>query len=317
MLFRETLIDPLLSRYSVIMVSNQRNNWIRRNLNICQGRWSAWKKRLYRFTLGCSAEVCFMFCLPTLSSNSSRIRRKRPALRIIVSSATLDATKFLDYFSQGASEEEECTIVSLEGRVYPVEVAYLQDSTSDYVSKAAETTWNINLQVSLRFLRRYWPFHRAFQKQGSGDILIFLTGREDIERCAQELSDMTQTCVVTVFGIKLLIHPRSQFASSSNSPSDPAITRGLDNRGTIGNIQTSWIWPSESHSVNKYSRGMTTLIYVALNFARWAQASVTIDGIKFVVDSGFVKVFPWCSSSLSNSNDAASCRFVFTIQPPR
>ena len=63
-----------------------------------------------------------------------------------MSSATLDAAKFLDYFSHGNSEGE-CTIVSLEGRVHPVEIAYLQNPSPDYVSKAAEVAWNINLQV--------------------------------------------------------------------------------------------------------------------------------------------------------------------------
>ena len=75
-----------------------------------------------------------------------RIRRKRPSLRIIVSSATLDATSFLDYFTSGNSVDE-ATIVSLEGRMYPVEVAYLQEPTPDYVNKAAETVWNIHMQV--------------------------------------------------------------------------------------------------------------------------------------------------------------------------
>jgi ATP-dependent RNA helicase DDX35 len=77
----------------------------------------------------------------------NRIRKQRPSLRIIVSSATLDATKFMDYFLHG-SDPNECTIVSLEGRMYPVEVAYLAESTPDYTKKAAEVVWNINLQVS-------------------------------------------------------------------------------------------------------------------------------------------------------------------------
>lgn len=67
-------------------------------------------------------------------------------MRIIVSSATLDATKFMEYFSQGSSPDE-CAIVSLEGRMYPVEVAYLKEPTADYVQKAAEVVWNINMQV--------------------------------------------------------------------------------------------------------------------------------------------------------------------------
>lgn len=39
-------------------------------------------------------------------------------------------------------------MVSLEGRMFPVQVAYLQEPTPDYVQKAAETAMNIHLQVS-------------------------------------------------------------------------------------------------------------------------------------------------------------------------
>lgn len=53
----------------------------------------------------------------------------------------------MDYFLHG-NDPNECTIVSLEGRMYPVEVAYLAEPTPDYTKKAAEVVWNINLQVS-------------------------------------------------------------------------------------------------------------------------------------------------------------------------
>ena len=62
----------------------------------------------------------------------------------------MDATAFLEYFT-ASSTPDEATIVSLEGRMYPVEVAYLREATPDYVQKAAEVTWNINLQVSMHF----------------------------------------------------------------------------------------------------------------------------------------------------------------------
>lgn len=65
----------------------------------------------------------------------------------MVSSATLDATSFRDYFISGTSPDE-ATVVSLEGRMFPVQVAYLQEPTPDYVQKAAETAMNIHLQVS-------------------------------------------------------------------------------------------------------------------------------------------------------------------------
>ncbi|QRV86553.1 Helicase associated domain (HA2) [Ceratobasidium sp. AG-Ba] len=116
MLFRETMIDPLLSKYSVIMIDEAHERSIYTDL---------------------------------LLGVLKKIRRKRPGLRLIVSSATLEAKYFLEYFNSGPpvagiagaapSPEkpiEDATIVSLEGRMYPVEVAYLQEPTEDYVSEA-------------------------------------------------------------------------------------------------------------------------------------------------------------------------------------
>lgn len=91
-----------------------------------------------------------------LKKNLYRIRRKRPSLRLIVSSATLDATSFLEYFTAGNSQDE-ATIVSLEGRMFPVDVAYLQEPVADYVRKAAQVAYDINLRVCVD------PFHTCTQ----------------------------------------------------------------------------------------------------------------------------------------------------------
>ncbi|KAG5638304.1 hypothetical protein H0H81_000829 [Sphagnurus paluster] len=122
-----------------------------------------------------------------------KIRRKRPSLRLIVSSATLDATAFLDYFTDSANPND-AIIVSLEGRMYPVEVAYLEEPTPDYVRTAAQISWNINLSP------------------GPGDILVFLTGREEIERCLEELSEMIPTTY----------NPTTALASLSTVPTSVA-----------------------------------------------------------------------------------------------
>ena len=92
----------------------------------------------------------------TISNYHPRIRRKRPSLRLIVSSATLDASYFLEYFTSN-NAADEATIISLEGRMYPVDVAYSENPVPDYVRTAAETAYNINLQVSCFLHQVYRP----------------------------------------------------------------------------------------------------------------------------------------------------------------
>ncbi|KAI0273863.1 P-loop containing nucleoside triphosphate hydrolase protein [Gloeopeniophorella convolvens] len=200
-LFREALVDPLLSRFSVIMVDEAHERSIYSDL-----------------LLAILRKIC----------------RKRPSLRLIISSATLDATVFLDFFSSSL-EPINSTIVSLEGRAYPVQVAYLDEPTADYVRKAVNTVLSLHNQVR----------------------------REEIDTFLEELMEEISR------------------PSSNNIRLRPmALHSGLNT--------------AEQMQIFEPSPPGSRKVVVATNIA---EASITIEGVKFVVDCGFVKIRMYDSSA--------------------
>jgi len=167
-----------------------------------------------------------------------KIRKRRQDLRIIVSSATIQAEAFVNFFSDDNDNETKCRVVSLEGRAYPVDVLYLEQPTDDYVQKAVDTALKIHTQ------------------EGEGDILVFLTGREEIERATQLLADLSET-----------LHPKSQ---------------ALQPLPLFAGLTTE-----EQMYVFEPAAENTRKVIFSTNIA---EASVTIDGIGFVIDCGFVKL---------------------------
>jgi ATP-dependent RNA helicase DDX35 len=174
-----------------------------------------------------------------------KIKKKRPELRIIVSSATLQAGTFVDFFSEDDESDSGCRVVSLEGRAYPVDVLYLETPTDDYVEKAVETAFNIHTQ------------------EADGDILIFLTGREEIDRATQLLSERAAK-----------LHPKAQ---------------ALQPLPLFAGLTTE-----EQMYVFEPAANNTRKVILSTNIA---EASVTIDGIVYVIDTGFVKLRAYNPSS--------------------
>ncbi|KAF5134992.1 putative ATP-dependent RNA helicase DHX35 [Metarhizium anisopliae] len=215
LLIREALVDPLLSRYSVIMVDEAHERSI-------------------------STDV--------LLGLLKKIRRKRADLRIIVSSATLQAEDFLKFFaansedpsstSDNSNSPEIARIVNLEGRTYPIDMLYLESPAENYVEKAIETVFDIHTE------------------EGDGDILVFLTGREEIDNAIQAVAErIGQT--------------RDRYGDLQPLP----LYAGLSSE-------------EQMYVFDKTPEGKRKVIF-STNIA---EASVTIDGIVYVIDCGFVKL---------------------------
>ena len=164
---------------------------------------------------------------------------KREDLRIIISSATLSTLKFKNYFS-------EAEIIKVPGRRYPVDIYYTKSPEPDYIEAAVITSLQIHISQA----------EELFDDDNSGgDILVFLTGQEEIELAKRMINNQ----------IKKL-------------------------RGKIPNCVVLPIYaalPSEEQAkiFMPVSKGERKII-LATNIA---ETSITINGIGYVIDSGFCK----------------------------
>ncbi|KAH7518777.1 hypothetical protein FEM48_Zijuj09G0207000 [Ziziphus jujuba var. spinosa] len=159
------------------------------------------------------------------------VMKNRADLKLVVMSATLEAEKFQSYFSGSP-------LINVPGRLHPVEILYLEKPQKDYLESAIQTVLQIHIC------------------EPPGDVLVFLTGEEEIEdacsRIRREIQNLgSQVGPVNVLPLYSTLPPAMQ--QKIFDPPDEAGGRK---------------------------------IVVSTNIA---ETSLTIDGIVYVIDPGFVK----------------------------
>ena len=158
------------------------------------------------------------------------IAKARPDLKLLISSATMDAQKFQRYF-------DDAPIFQIPGRRYAVDVHYTPQPEANYLAAAITTIFQIHIT------------------QGKGDILVFLTGQEEIEAAEQNLQETARKLGNKIK--EMVICP-----IYANLPSE---------------LQSKIFEPTPPNARK---------VVLATNIA---ETSLTIDGIVYVIDPGFVK----------------------------
>ncbi|CAG9573052.1 unnamed protein product [Danaus chrysippus] len=105
-----------------------------------------------------------------------KIARKRKNLKLIISSATMDADFLKDYFNLNKDKTNSTSVVmSMQGRTHPIDIFFVQEPVPDYVKATVDSVIKIH------------------ENEPFGDILAFLTSQEEILTALESLQSYAQT----------------------------------------------------------------------------------------------------------------------------
>ncbi|XP_061596117.1 ATP-dependent RNA helicase DHX33 [Cololabis saira] len=203
MLLREAIGDPLLLRYTVVVLDEAHERTVHTDV---------------------------LFGVVKTAQRRRRELNKVP-LKVIVMSATMDVDLFSEYFNKSP-------VLYLEGRQHPIQIYYTKQPQSDYLQAALVTIFQIHQEAP--------PSH---------DILVFMTGQEEIEALARTCRDI-----------------------GKHLPDGCGPMVVIPLYASLPPVQQLRVFQSAPKGCRK--------VILSTNIA---ETSVTISGIKYVIDTGMVK----------------------------
>ncbi|XP_020523399.1 probable pre-mRNA-splicing factor ATP-dependent RNA helicase DEAH4 isoform X2 [Amborella trichopoda] len=159
------------------------------------------------------------------------VRVRHLDLRVIITSATLDGAKVSNFFS-------DCPILAVPGKLFPVEIFYSSEPPKNYIESSLKSAIDIHV------------------KEPPGDVLLFMTGQEDIEKTVSKLEE--------------------RIRSLEEGSCMGAIILPL--HGSLPPEMQVRVFQPAPQNCRRF--------IVATNIA---ETSLTVDGVVYVIDSGYVK----------------------------
>lgn len=96
------------------------------------------------------------------------VKMRASKLKVLITSATLDGEKVSEFFS-------DCPVLNVPGKLYPVEILYSEERPKSYIESSFRTAMDIHV------------------REPEGDVLIFMTGQDDIDKLVSKLEDRVQS----------------------------------------------------------------------------------------------------------------------------
>ncbi|PHU02971.1 hypothetical protein BC332_28222 [Capsicum chinense] len=217
-LLRESLFDPELNQYSVIILDEAHERSL--NTDILLGLM----KRL--------------------------IKWRYSSLKVLITSATLDGGKVSRFFS-------DCPVLTVPGELFPVEIVHISERPKNYVETSVKKAIDIHV------------------REPEGDILIFLTGQDDIEKLVLKLEEKVQSLEEGSCMDALILPLHGSLPPEMQASYFPSHIPYLDILDILDLVR---VFSSPPPNCRRF--------IVSTNIA---ETSLTVDGVVYVIDSGYVK----------------------------